>query len=274
MSFRFRTVIIDGASLAASRNGVVLMVLVALAELFSVLLFLSAGSVYVPLGDGVVGVEGAPTPGEELPEALAGFATFFAGVLGAILTVPITIIAIRTFVGSERDTIPDEYIFHRLGRATLSAYLAGLVLFFGYILAFVLPFVPLYWLFGEVTGLPLVAVLLLMLVVGLTLAVFFWISLLFVTYEIAVRDTRVVGALRGSWRLTSGTRLRLFALAVVLAGVQWAAVGPLVPFASEMILLTLSVPFSAVVGIVAIAIYARVYYELAEFGTDSSFIDA
>ncbi|WP_331235815.1 hypothetical protein [Natronorarus salvus] len=262
MSFRFRTVLVGGARIAASRNGLVLMALFAAVQLFSMLLVYSAGQVYVPIGDGLVGAEGAPEPGEQLPFAVGAVATALATLLTSLLAIPVSIVAVRTFVGGERDRIPDPYVFRRIGRATLSALVADVVVFVLYAVAFALPFVPLYWLLGELTGLALVGVVLSMVLVGLVLAVFLVVSLLFVTYEIAVRDARALASLRDSWRLARGHRLRLFALAVVIWAMQAGITAPTLVLPGELLPTLAMVPLASLAAMIALAVYARAYVEL------------
>ncbi len=262
MSFRFRTVLVDGARIAASRNGLVLIVLFAAVQLLSMFLLYSAGQVYVPIGDGLVGTEGAPEPGEELPVAVGAVATFFTTALASLLSVPVSIVAIRSFVGGARDRIPDAYVFRRIGRATVSALVADLLVFVLYVVAFALPFVSLVWLIGEVSGLALVGVILLMAIVGLLLSLFLVVSLLFVTYEIAVRDARALTSLRDSWRLASGHRLRLFALAALIWAMQAGITAPTFVLPGELLPTLAMVPLASLTVIIALAIYARAYVEL------------
>jgi hypothetical protein len=262
MSFRFRAVLVNGARIAASRNGLVLIALFAAVQLFSMLLVYSAGQVYVPIGDGLVGTEGAPEPGEELPVAVGAVATVFTTLLASLLSVPVSIVAIRTFVGGARDRIPDPYVFRRIGRATVSALVADVLVFGLYVVAFALPFVPLYLLVGEVTGLALVGVIALMVLVGLTVTLFLVVSLLFVTYEIAVRDARALTSLRDSWRLTSGNRLRLFALALLIWAMQAGITVPTFVLPGELLPALAMVPLTSLTVMIALAIYARAYVDL------------
>lgn len=258
-ALRLRSVIVEGLGLVATRNGVVLGVAFACAQLFNVALVFGAGTMYLPLGTVPGGSAVAPTPGEELPALISLQATILASTVGAIVTAPISIVGIRTFVGGERDRIPDAYLFYHLGRATLRVYFAGLVVFV-VVLTFVwLPIlVGLGLLAAGITGTPLLVGVGGALLVGFVAAAIGWVSLLFVNHEIAVEDAGVRGALVRSWRRVAGTRIRLFALAVCAAVIQGLVPTLFTPL-GDLLGQVVSIPIIAAVGVAWMAILARAY---------------
>lgn len=278
MALRIGRVVSDGISLAISRNGALLSVLFFLAESLGVLLVVGVGTTYVPVGMGTSLAPGSEvTAGGELPALTAAAASMLAGVFTSVITVPLSIVAVRTFVGGYTDRIPDAYVFDRIGRATFSAIVASFlqagVIFavvFGTVIALFLA------LFGVGRlGLPdhlsLAALLLGVLVVGVVgavLLVVVMVHFLFVVHEVAVRNRGVVGAFRGSWDTVRGNRLRLTGLAIVLGGLRGGvSAGAAPPVEGSVSILRLAVTpvamaLTAVVGVVVTAIFARAYREL------------
>jgi len=116
----------DGLSLATSRNGLVLMVVFFAVETISVLLIIAGGSVHLPLDQAadVVGEQSGLPVGADLSVVASVGAILHASAFGVLVSMPVTMVAIRTFVVGATDLIPEECPFHRLGRATLSAVVA------------------------------------------------------------------------------------------------------------------------------------------------------
>ncbi len=237
MAFRLRTAVTDGLRLTFSRNGAVFVGLNAGAQLVSLLLVAVAATRQLPVstGVGLDPVAGVPI-GQSIPTAVTALTVGLTTVFTAIVTTPITIITIRTFVDGVTDHIPDVHLFGHLGRATARGLIASLLIGVSIVVAFILLFVvPLALAagitvaVGALSFLPdwigIVGVVFVsavsffgMLVVGLLL----YIHLMFVLHEISVRDRPVVDSLRGSWDIARGHRLKLGGLAVGLIAVQSA----------------------------------------------------
>lgn len=265
-------VIAEGLSLATTRNGLVLMGAFFLVESVTLLLIFAGSAVYLPL-DQAADVLGTPSDipvGSDLSLIAEIGATVLAGAFGALLSMPLSIVAIRTFVVGATDRIPDDCLFHRIGRATLSAVVATLlvttlifaIIFGGVVLS----------IFGAIVLLE-GWVILVAIVLGIVLAfvgyVAVWIHVLFLTHEIAIRDRGVVGAFRGSWATVRGNRLRVFVLAVLVAGVRggvgWAATpGFEGTFGLLSIpILAVALAITAALGVAGTAVLARAYRQLS-----------
>lgn len=262
----------EGVSLATARNGFVLMAVFFAVETISVLLIVAGGSLYLPLdqaGD-VVGRQSALPVGAELSLVGSIGAILLASVFSILVSTPVTIVAIRTFVVGATDRIPDTCLFHRVGRATLSAvgaivltFVVFFAMFFGVPL---LALLAVGWLLEGWVAIAVLVAALLGLVVG---TAFVWIHLLFVTHEIAVRDRGVVGAFRGSWATVRGNRLRVFVLGALVAALRTGVGGATGPaFRGELGPLTLALlgiglVVSAIFGVAAVAVMARAYRQIS-----------
>jgi hypothetical protein len=98
---------------------------------------------------------------------------------------------------SQLSSFPAELYTRRIGRASLTMLVSGFVTFLAIMIGFALLFLP-----------------------GLFLSA----CLLFVIFAVGVEDRGVIGALKRSWRLSKGNRLRLVVI-VFLTGVVGALVG-------------------------------------------------
>lgn len=116
----------------------------------------------------------------------------------AVLAEAIRIVAIRTFVSPETGSIPRELVTRNLGLAVLNGVVGGIV-----------------------AGILVVVGLVFLVIPGVFLAV----SFLFLRQEIAIEDKNFIEALSGSWNLTSGSRIELLVLVVILV-----LIGPVVSF--------------------------------------------
>jgi hypothetical protein len=148
-------------------------------------------------------------------------------------------------VSDRTDTVPAAYIRRNIVVATLNGFVGGLVV------------------------LTLTAIGLVLLVVP---GVFLALSFFFVRQEIAVRDVNFVDAMAGSWALTSGHRVELFGLAVVVffAGLAAAIPGFIVGFASPAAGTALNAIARAVVLTFGVASAARAYDQLRDTAADES----
>jgi hypothetical protein len=118
-----------------------------------------------------------------------------AGVLVAVslLTAAVVgVVAVRTFVADERERIPRRFLTDRLPFAVANLVVGGIV-------------------FGIVV---LVGTLLLV-VPGIVA----YVGFLFMVQYVAVENDNFLTAMRRSWRLTKGSRLRVFLLVLVLFAV-------------------------------------------------------
>ena len=278
MALRIGRVVSEGAALAFSRNGVVLSALFFLAESLGVLLIISVGTMYVPVDVGTGVTPGSQlAAGGELPALTAAAASMFAGLFTSVLTAPLSIIAIRTFVGGRTDRIPDNYIFDRIGRATFSGVIASFLqvglmfaVVFGVVFAFFLGLFAIgrLGLSDHLSMAVLLLVGLVVLVGGAVLFLTLLVHFLFVSHEISIRNRGVVDAFRGSWETVRGNRLRLAVLAVVFGGVRGSfsslaappVEGPISMF--QLALTPVGMVLSAAIGVLVTAIFARTYREL------------
>jgi hypothetical protein len=121
-------------------------------------------------------------------------------LLGAFLfTAVYFVVLARAFARplSQLSSFPTELYTRRIGRATLTMLVGGIVVFLTIMIGFVLFFLP-----------------------GLFLAVCF----LFFIFVVSVEDRGVVGALKRSWGLSKGNRLRLSVI-VVISGISGSLIG-------------------------------------------------
>ena len=285
MALHIRQVVSDGISLAASRNGAVLAFLFLVVETAGLLLFLAAGTLYVPVDIGTGVVPGSDIEaGGELPEVASSIAIMLTSVFTSVITIPLSIIAIRTFVGGRTESIPDAYIFDRIGRATLSGLVANFL--YGFMLFFV-PFVAGIGLLlsigaiGGIGGIPdqyAGIVFVLVAFVGVLATLFFliviWLHFLFLLHEISVRHRGVLGAFKGSWATVRGSRIKLGLLGIVLVTMRFTAGWFGVPPADghwtvfQAVTTPISIVVSAIVGVFVTAIFARAYRSLRPDVTD------
>lgn len=279
MTIQISRVVSDGVSLALSRNGAVLAVLFFLAESLGVLLVVGAGTMYVPVDVGTgIATGGDVAAGSDLPQFTAAIASLLAGGFTSVVTIPISIVAIRTFVGGQTDEIPDRYLFDRIGRATLSGIVANfLYAALLFVVTFGIGIALLVAVFGvgrldllpdQIAGIALILFAVVGLLVAVVLLVTVAVHFLFLLHEISVRHRGVIGAFRGSWDTVCGNRLRLAGLAIVLiavrSGVSSLAAPPIDGgwTAFQLVTTPVAMGVAAVSGVVVTAIFARAYREL------------
>jgi hypothetical protein len=161
------------------------------------------------------------------------------------------IIAVRTLVSEHTESIPGTFVRENIVWATLNGFVGGIVVFFIVVVGGTIG------LIGLLIGGPIVAA-------------FFVTAFFFVRQEIAIENKNFVDALTDSWRLTSGHRIGLFALAVVIwiigliAGIPGVALsfvattGPLAAVATTLV----SVALGALTTVFGVAVAARAYDQL------------
>ena len=183
------------------------------------------------------------------PTPLAiGSSIGLGGLIGAVATVAslaLVAVTIRTLVSKAGESIPEEHYKRNMLYVVANLLIGGLIF-----------------------GIAVVTGLFLLIIPGL----FILTALYFYTFEIAVNDKNFIDAMSSSWDLTSGNRLRLFALgAVVFIGAGAASLlvtGPValletagLPAIVGSIASTL---VSAAVGVATLSIAAATYNQLLE----------
>jgi hypothetical protein len=269
MVHHLRTAVSDGLARVRTRNGVVLLAALLLASLLQAGLVQAVSATYLPLSPTLPAPASAPAaPGSRAPPFVALPAALLASLAGGLLTVPVRVVAIRTLASDETDRVPVEFVFHRLGRATLHSVLASWLVLAATVAAGVVALVVGVLGVGLLVAAAPAAVVDALprgpLVVGVVLALLvpsalLGAALLFAGPEVAVRDRGVLGALRGSWRLTRGVRLRLLllALAPLLARLAVSSVAfERLPAAAASGAAAVA---GALVGFLALAVVARAY---------------
>lgn len=162
---------------------------------------------------------------------------------GYVVGVAVTVVAARAFTRgpAERGSFDASLVTRRVGRATLSALGANLVVSVAVSLGFVLLVVP-----------------------GLFLSV----SFVFVVFAVAVEDRRAVPALRRSWALARGHRWRLLAI-VIVVGVGTggiASLGSLVSVADPALGQVVSLAVTAPLAVLSYGVLAEAYVRVRDAG--------
>lgn len=189
-----------------------------------------------------------PGPAGELEVAL-GLTLPVSGTVAGLLFVGSVLLSTVYFVVLARGlsrpletltTFPADLYTRRMGRATLTMLVAGVIVWFAVFIGSLFLFLP-----------------------GIFLAVCF----LFVIFAVGVEDRGLLGALKRSWALSRGNRLKLTVL-VIFAGVIGIGIGILSTIfdlagsalAGELITNTLS----SVLFVVLYGMMAAAYLQLTE----------
>lgn len=184
-------------------------------------------------------------PSLGLPPALATLVMLLLGLVSVVLTVA----ALRTFINDVTERVPTEYFTRRMGWVVLNVIAGGIVFSLAVGIGFLLLVVP---------GL------------FLLVALFFWTA--FVVDE----DVSFVEGFERSWNATSGQRLELFALGVIV--VVLGAIINLV-FGIPAALLPASVAFlfnqlgSTIGNVFTLAATAEAYKQLTGDADDAETTD-
>lgn len=158
-------------------------------------------------------------------------------LLMAVVAEVARIVAVRTLVSDETEEIPDEFVRHNIGLATVNSFV------------------------GNVIATVLIAIGLLFFIVP---GIFLALSFFFVRQEVAVADKNFIDALADSWSLASGDRIELLGLAIILAviglvvGSPTAALFFLSPAAGAIV----GVVLGSITTVFGIAVAARAYDQL------------
>jgi hypothetical protein len=153
----------------------------------------------------------------------------------AFVAETIRIVTVRVFVRSDTESIPRELVTRNLPLAVLNGFVGGIVA-------------------GVLIG---IASLFLLLP-----GIFVAISFLFFRQEVATADKNFIEALSGSWALTSGNRIELFVLVlilVVIAPIVSLVIGLL---GSSTPVALLNTAVTSVVLVYTVAVVSRAYDQL------------
>jgi hypothetical protein len=189
MSLQIGAALKRGAGLLGSRAGVVVLAAYAAVMLVyqvsfnTVLATLLAG---VAAGTGVDPAAGLVTLPVSVPVAAV------VAVAALLAATVVSVVAVRTFVAGERSGVPRRALTDGTAFAVANVLVGGVVF-----------------------GLVVLVGLVLFVVPGIVA----YVGLLFMLHYVAVENDNFVTAMRRSWRLTSGDRIRLFLLVVVLLAV-------------------------------------------------------
>lgn len=233
MALQLTTAIANGSRRIVTRTGGILLLLLLVLQ---TLLVTSLNTVIArEAPSAAADVIGLTVP---ISGTVAGAVVVATTLLNAVYFVVLSRALARPH--SQLSSFPADLYTRRIGRASLTMLVAGVVTFLAIMVGFALLFLP-----------------------GLFLAACF----VFVIFAVGVEDRGVIGALKRSWTLSRGNRLRLLVI-VFLTGVVGAVVGA-VPGLLQMAgaatvgdLLTIglnSVLFTFIYGIIAEA-YRQVTY--------------
>lgn len=235
----------DGIDRTFARNGLVLMAVFVGVQLASSVVADTINLVNLRMLDDYEAqfppelVDFLPSP-ESLPLALdVGLGSALAlALVVAVVAEAVRIVAVRVLVSDRTDAVPGEFVRRNIGYATLNGFVGGIVV-------------------AVLVGLGLIF----LVVPGIFLALAFF----FVRQVIAVEDVNFIDAMEESWRLTKGSRIELFALAVIVVVVAFVAslLGGIVsptPIAARVV----DSAIGAVTTVFGIAVAARAYVQLRE----------
>ena len=240
MSVDIGQAIEDGGKRTVARNG---LYLVAISWVVGVLGTLFGNTVsrdalqQMPGGPGGPGGmpfdPGAVGPSLGLSPGVAGLLSFVVSLLGLVVGAA----AVRTFVTEDTETLPGSRFTHNLGWLLVN-------LFVGYIV------------FAIVVGIGFVF----LIVPGFFLLVSLW----FWAVPVAVDDENFVAGFSESWSLTSGNRIMLFVLGVVvvIVGFVISVVFGIAAFAGGWVGLLINQLGSAFATVFVLATTARAYVQL------------
>ena len=232
MSLNIGRALQEGIARTLSRAGLLLAVVWFVLGLLNQLAYNSAIAGVLP----DVPNQPMATLGPTLPlSPTAAGAVVFVLYLGSFVVVAA---ALRTFVTEETDTIPTEHFTRNLVLMLVNLIVGGIV-------------------YGIAVAIGLV----LLIIPGIFIAV----SLFFWNVYVIVEDQNFVESFQNSWALTSGNRLMLFVLGVVVVIVV-AVVGGIFGVATAVLPGIVGLAFaqigSAFTSVFAVATAARTYLQL------------
>ena len=234
MSLRIGDAVGDGVRRAVTYSGGLLMALIFVYQLLVV------GSVN-RIVTAVLPPEAQPRPelGLVIPVPVAVAAGLV--VVGLLFGPVLYLWAARALTRSQSDldSLPGKLLTRRIGRATVSAVGANIVVSIAVLIGFILLIVP---------------------------GIFLAISFVFVMFAIGVEDERAIDAMRRSWTLASGDRwplLGLGLLVLILTAVA-STLGSILSFVSPVAGQVGSLALRSVLAIVVYSILADAYVQLAD----------
>lgn len=232
MSLQIGDAIGDGVRRAFTYSGGVLMALLFVYQL----LFVGAVNTIVAESLPAEAQQGSLGLTLPVPVAVAGV----LAVVGLLFGVVLYLVATRALTRehSALGSLPAELFTRRIGRATVSAVGANVVVSAAVTVGFVFLVVP---------------------------GIFLAISFLFVVFAIGVEDERAIDALRRSWELASGDRWSLLALGLIVGVVTavGSSLGSVLSVVAPVAGQVASLALSAVFAVVGYGILADAYLQLA-----------
>lgn len=242
MSVDIERVLRRGFERTVARNGLLFAAILFVVSLLDAMFSTNVEQQFTGAGGaGPSGIAPVSDVAGTAPPISLGLSPGIAAVLSlvlAVVSVVVTIGAIRTFVSDETETLPREHFTDDVLWPALNFVVGSIV--FGIVLAigFVLLILP---------------------------GLFLLVSLFFWEVFVAVENDNFVEGFRRSWELTGGRRLRLFLLGVVvvLAGVVvnlvFAVPGVVLPDVLGFLIRQIG---SALVGVFFLATVAETYTQL------------
>lgn len=263
MSIEISDALKSGFRRAASRNGLVLAIGYLLVTAVYMVGYLGLYFTLLPELSSVTTETTASLPSLGIPVPVAG-ALFVAGLL---LITYFNVVAFRTFVDGAQSSFPAGAFSRNVPAAIANMVAGGITLG---IISVVLVMAPA--MVGELVGVG--ALSLLGVLVGYVAVLFLSISLAFMPMYIAVEDDSFVAAIRKSWRLTSGNRLSLFLLYLLLVVLIGVSMIPIMIVAAILSavggIAVAAVLFVAVFGFVTVfqlAVLAAAFQQLRDGAT-------
>ena len=239
-TLRLGTALSYGIDELTTRGGAILVAVYALVQVAAQV---TVQSLFADLFTRVFPPDALPPGAMENAYPLAlGIPLVASATLSLLLTVAsvaLTVLAVRAMY-ADADEFPTERHTRRLARTTAVAFVVGVVV-----------------------GVAVFVGSLFLLLPGLFLAV----ALSFAHVVVAVEDAGVVESLRRSWSLTSGNRLRLFALGLIVfvaAGVVGAVFGLVGGFLPAVVGGLLTAAVIGLTSIFSIAVLVGAYVQLAD----------
>lgn len=223
----------DGFERTIQKNGLML------AGLYFVLGLITTSSSQTVISEYAnLAATAAPSTTGTLALPIPGAAAAVLMITSYLLSILLSIVAIRTLVSDATETIPSEFYSRNMPMAALNIIIGGLAY-----------------------GLIVVAGLIALIIPG----IFLLVALYFWNVFVAVEDDNFIDALKNSWSLTDGNRLRLFALGftvVVATGVFSSILGFPSMLGLPLVGSILSQIGGALTGVFTIATTAQAYNQL------------
>ena len=234
MTLQVADAIGDGARRTFTYSGGILMLL-----MFGYQLLFAGATNTITASFLPAAARGAADPGFTLPISVGAAAAL--AVAGLVAGSVLFVVSVRALTRpqSELGTLPFELFTRRIGRATLSALGANLLVGIAVVVGFVFLVVP---------------------------GVFLALSFLFVVVAIGVEDERAVDAMRRSWALASGDRWPLLGILVVVTVITsvGSGLGGALSIVSPAAGQVASIALSSVLTVVGYGILADAYLQLGE----------